>query len=84
MSIESPGKRGEKAGETVKGQEEDPLAFNLCEKHDIAFTKFKEVFKAIINELHVPLAGDINPKKCKSDEAFADFCLRHYGVKIQK
>ena len=63
---------------------DDPLAFNLCEKHDQAFARFKKAFQTIIGELHVPLAGHLDPKKCKSDDAFAEFCLRCYGVKIQK
>ena len=76
MSGASPGKDQSQSVE----EQEDPLAFNLCEKEAAAFANFKKAFGTIIGDLHVPLAGAADPKKCKSEEAFAAFCQDKYGV----
>ena len=61
-------------------EQDDPLVFNLCDREATAFANFKKAFGTIIGELHVPLAGAVDPKKCKSEEAFAAFCQQKYGV----
>jgi len=52
--------------------------------HEKSFNKFKKAFSTVIGELHVPLAGNLDPKKCKSADDFASFCQRNYGIKVEK
>lgn len=75
---ESPARRG-----TTKelDDQDDPLTFNLCIRQEHAFGAFRKAFDTIIRELHVPLAGHLDPKKCKQEDDFATFCLNTYGIK---
>lgn len=82
MAADSPARRGAK--DQQADTDNDPLNFNLYDRHEKAFTKFKKVFGTIIGELHVPLAGNLDAKKCKTADDFAAFCERKYGVKALK
>lgn len=85
MAGESPARKGAKEQSLVAAdQEAEALDFNLYLMHEEAFAKFKKAFSTIIGELHVPLAGNLDPKKCKSAEDFALFCQRSYGIKLEK
>lgn len=86
MAGESPARKGakEQPASVVIDLEIDPLDFNLYERHEYAFNKFKKAFGTIISELHVPLAGNLDAKKCKSADDFALFCERKYGIKQLK
>ena len=84
MAGESPARTAAKEQSIVADQEADPLDFNLFQMQEKSFNKFKKVFQPIIGELHVPLAGNIEAKKCMSADDFAMFCQRSYGIKIEK
>lgn len=86
MAADSPARKGTKeqqAGITTD-IDNDPLDFNLYDRQEKSFNKFKKAFGTIIGELHVPLAGNLDAKKCKSADDFAIFCERKYGVKALK
>lgn len=78
MRSDSPGKKS--GADQPVDEEDELLTFNLQEKYEKAFGRFKKAFGTIIGDLHVPLAANTDARKCKSDDAFVQFCLDKYGV----
>ena len=78
MRTDSPGKKS--GADQPVDEEDELLTFNLQERYEKAFARFKKAFGTIIGDLHVPLAANTDARKCKSDDAFVQFCLDKYGV----
>lgn len=78
MRTDSPGKRS--GADQPVDDEDELLTFNLQDRYEKAFARFKRAFGTIIGDLHVPLAANTDARKCKSDDAFVQFCLDKYGV----